>query len=542
MKNIKRYKIADFILICLVAILMILFILLPFFAVLKESIYSNNEFNFKYIIEILQKPKLIKNSLKVAFFTTIGTSLVSICISVYYYISNKISKKIIKIILSITIISPPFVTALSYINLFGRRGLISYYLLKLSINPYGMWGVILMQIISDFSLASLLLIGYISSIDKSLIDSSKSLGAKTNDIIKDILIPYMLPAIRASALLTFLRSLSDFGTVAIIGGNFNVLASESYFAIISEGNVARAASINIFLLIPALIVFIFYQKSIKNISLSSYGPGSGYTGIRKRGYIYYIMKIISIIFILWISIQYASIFLSSISVMRKGKLVYTLQNIIDAKVYFNKTLIRSIYYSFIAAFFGSILGLILAYYLQIRKIKIFRVIDFIATLPYIIPGTFFGLGYLMAFNKPPLYMVGTSAIVILNVLFKQLPFSTKMGLASMEKINIDSLNSVRDLGGNRISELKDIIFPMSQDALAISFINAFTTTMTTIGSIIFLVSPGQKVLTIVMFDLIQSGNYNIGSVIAVLIIFLCLLMNLLYLLVMNRKSIFKRSI
>lgn len=537
MYKIKRYKIADFILICMVAILIILFILLPFFAVLKESIYSNNKFNFKYIIEIFSKPKLIKNSIKVAFITGIITTFISTCIAIYYYIAGSKTKTVIRIILSTTIISPPFVTALSYINLFGRRGLISYHLLKLSINPYGMRGVILMQIISDFSLSSLLLMGFIISIDKSLIDSAKSLGAKTNNIIKDILLPFLIPAIKASALLTFLRSLSDFGTVAIIGGNFNVLASESYFAVISEGNVAKAAAINVVLLLPALIVFIFYQKSIKNISLSTHGLGSGDENIEKKGYLYTIVKLIAIIFILWISIQYTSIFLSSISMMRKGKLIYTLQNIIEARVYLNKTIFRSIYYSLISAFFGSILGLIIAYYLQIRKIKIFKIIDFIATLPYIIPGTFFGLGYLMAFNKPPLYIVGTSAIVILNILFKQIPFSTKMGNASMEKINLDSLNSIRDLGGNRISELKDAIIPMSKDALSISFINAFTTSMTTIGSIIFLVSPGQKVLTIVMFDLIQSGNYNVGSVIAVLIIIICLIVNSLYLIILNRNNI-----
>ncbi len=541
MYKIKRYKIADFILICMVAILIILFILLPFFAVLKESIYSNNKFNFKYIIEIFSKPKLIKNSIKVAFITGIITTFISTCIAIYYYIAGSKTKTVIRIILSTTIISPPFVTALSYINLFGRRGLISYHLLKLSINPYGMWGVILMQIISDFSLSSLLLMGFIISIDKSLIDSAKSLGAKTNNIIKDILLPFLIPAIKASALLTFLRSLSDFGTVAIIGGNFNVLASESYFAVISEGNVAKAAAINVVLLLPALIVFIFYQKSIKNISLSTHGLGSGDENIEKKGYLYTIVKLIAIIFILWISIQYTSIFLSSISMMRKGKLIYTLQNIIEARVYLNKTIFRSIYYSLISAFFGSILGLIIAYYLQIRKIKIFKIIDFIATLPYIIPGTFFGLGYLMAFNKPPLYIVGTSAIVILNILFKQIPFSTKMGNASMEKINLDSLNSIRDLGGNRISELKDAIIPMSKDALSISFINAFTTSMTTIGSIIFLVSPGQKVLTIVMFDLIQSGNYNVGSVIAVLIIIICLIVNSLYLIILNRNNIRGRN-
>lgn len=541
MKNKKWYKIADFILICMVVVLIIFFILLPFFAVLKESIYSNSSFDFKYIIDIIKKPTLLINSLKLAISTTIITSLVSICVAIYYYLNIKIVKRIIKIILSITIISPPFVTALSYINLFGRRGLISYHLLKLSIYPYGINGVILMQVLSDFSLTSLLLIGFIQSLDKSIIDSAKSLKARTDNIIIDIILPFLLPAIKASALITFMRSLSDFGTVAIIGGKFNVLASESYFAIISEGNIAKAASINVILLIPAIIVFIIYQRSIKNMNLFAGENISEELSIKRTGIIYNIIKIIALIFIIWISIQYLSIFLSSISVMRKGKLVYTFDNILSAKQYFNKTLVRSVIYSLISAIGGSFLGIMIAYYLEIRKIKLFKFVDLIANFPYIIPGTFFGLGYLMAFNKKPIYLVGTTAIVVLNILFKQLPFSTKVGIASMEKINYESLNAIRDLGGNRINELKDMIFPMSKEAMSISFINAFTTSMTTIGSIIFLVSPGKKVLTIVMFDLIQSSRYDIGSVIAVLIILICFFVNLLYVIFINRKSIFKRS-
>ena len=105
----------------------------------------------------------------------------------------------------------------------------------------------------------------------------------------------------------------------------------------------------------------------------------------------------------------------------------------------------------------------------------------------------------------------------------------------MEEINIDTLNSIRDLGGKRINEITDAVIPLSKNALGVSFINGFTTTMTTIGSIIFLVYPSQKVLTLVMFDVIQSGYYEIGSVIALLIIIICLIVNLIYFLVLKKK-------
>ena len=78
-----------------------------------------------------------------------------------------------------------------------------------------------------------------------------------------------------------------------------------------------------------------------------------------------------------------------------------------------------------------------------------------------------------------------------------------------------------------MNALYDVVLPLSKEGLKVSFINGFTTTMTTIGSIIFLVYPGRKVLTLVMFDVIQSGKYNIGSVIALIIILICLAINAL---------------
>ena len=110
---------------------------------------------------------------------------------------------------------------------------------------------------------------------------------------------------------------------------------------------------------------------------------------------------------------------------------------------------------------------------------------------------------------------------------ENLLISTKMGNSAMEMIDMEALSAVRDLGGSRIDELKDLVLPLSKDYLFMSFANAFTTTMTTIGSIIFLVYPGQKVLTLVMFDAIQSGKYGVGSVLALVIMVVCVGVNVI---------------
>ena len=526
----------DYILILSLILGIFIFIAMPFFYVFKESLVINGSLSFELFEDVFKNHlNLLKNSLSVGLYTTVLTAIAGISTALFSYMMPKKIKRLIFLILAVTMISPPFVTALSYINLFGRRGLVSYYLLGISKSPYGITGIVLMQSLSNFSLAALILIGFLNNLDRSQLDSARNLGAKTYRLIIDIILPFLFPAIKSVMLLTFLRSLSDFGTPAIIGGSFNVLATESYFAVIAQSNLGKASAINVLLLIPAIIIFILYQKSFKNISISSHGTASSEIEIKRQGILFYLISIIAVFFLLWISIQYSSIILSAFTKMKKGKMIFTFANILETRDHITSTVIRSIVYSLIAAGGGSIIGLLIAYYKQIRKIKLMQAVDFAATLPYIIPGTFFGLGYLLAFNSKPLMLTGTAAIVVLNILFKQLPFSTKIGNAAMEEINIDTLNSIRDLGGKRINEITDAVIPLSKNALGVSFINGFTTTMTTIGSIIFLVYPSQKVLTLVMFDVIQSGYYEIGSVIALLIIIICLIVNLIYFLVLKKK-------
>ncbi|MDD7761866.1 MAG: iron ABC transporter permease [Firmicutes bacterium] len=534
-------KIIDYTIISFLIFAVLFFILFPFLAVFKEAFFNSDGFSIDLLTSIFKSnTKTILNTLKMGLSTSILSSIVSFCTACALYLSNRKIKKIWLLILSITLISPPFVTSLSFINLFGRRGLVTYHLLKLKLNPYGMWGIVMMQVISDISLNTLMIYSFLKNIDQDIINSARNLGANTNNIIKDHLLAASIPGIKAVLLLSFFRSIADFGTPAIIGGNFNVLALESYFAVIAEGNLSKAAAINILLIIPSLIIFVIYGKQLNTISTSQGFESESEIPIKKKGWLYYLILSIAGFFTIALIILYSQIFLSSITKMYKGNIYFTLDNIIETKPYITGTAIRSIIYSLISAITGSIMGLMIGYYLKKRKLKAMKYIEFFSNLPYIIPGTFFGLGYLLFFKHPPLVLTGTALIVVLNVTFKQLPFSTRMGVSAMDNISSDTLNSIRDLGGARIDEIKDAIIPLSKDSLSVSFINAFTTTMTTIGSIIFLIYPSQKVLTLVMFDVIQSGKYNIGSVIAVFIIVICLVVNISFNLYLNRrKNVFR---
>lgn len=505
----------------------IIFILMPFVYVFKEAFFLESGFSVDNFVKVLGMKKLIGNSLKLSLGTSALSVLSSVFVSLYFYLSNKKIRTIITTILSITLISPPFVTSLSYINLFGRRGFISHDLLGLSINPYNMRGIMTMQTVSFLSLNTLLLVGFLEKIDQRIIDSARSLGAGTNNIIKDILLPSMKNGTYTVFMLSFFKSIADFATPNIIGGKFSVLALEAYFEVIANGNLSIAASMNIVILFLTLIVYFIFARNRENNTRLGLSNEARELKLYKKTILYYIIAFVSIFLILVLSILYISIIFTAFTKMKRGSLVFTLDNFKDTGRYINSISLRSIGYSLISALGGSLLGMLIGYYLIINRVKYMKIIDYFANLPYIIPGMFFGLGYLLFFRGRPFYLTGTSAIVILNVTFKQLPFSTRLFNASMKSIDRNILRAIRDLGGGSFYEVRDGIIPLSRESIRVSLINAFTTTMTTVGSIIFLVYPSKKLMTLVMFDVINSGKYNEGSVIALYILLICLVFNLL---------------
>ncbi len=541
----KILKIIDYFIISLLVSGILTFILYPFLKIFIYSFFSNGRFSMKGFEFLRHSSYLIGNSLYVGIPVTILAVVISVSIGLFCYMLNSTIKRIISFILMITMISPPFVSALSYIKLFGRRGFITYNIFRISADAYGMGGVVLMQSIGLISLSALIIISSLDNIDRAQIDSARSLGAGTDSIIMDIILPELSSSIKVIAVLAFIRSIADFSTPLIIGGAFETLASRSYTVFISDGDILQAGAMNILLCVPVIIAFIFYIRNSGTMVKADKGLRVSEAGIKRKGALFWIFTLLTGIFMIFLVLQYTSIILSAFIDYNKGKMFLTLNHIREIGNYTNNTVFRSIYYSFLAAFIGSVLGLLLQYYIHIRGKKYLKIVDFIATMPYMLPGTFFGIGYILAFNHEPINIAGTALIVILNITFKQLPFSTKIFHISMANINKNEILSGKDLGADEYHIFKDIVFPASLEEFLVSMINNFNATMTTVGSIIFIVYPSQKVLTLIMFDVINSGKYDIASVIALLIITICICFSMILLgiriLIKNRRGYVFRS-
>lgn len=520
-----------YLLLFLIAGGVILFCFFPIVKIFNESFIVDKTFTLRMYRGIFSENYiLLKNTLFTSLLSSIGATFIGACIAFYIIFSKSWTGKYLYNFLLITMVSPPFVFGLSFITLFGRRGLITYRLLGFKVNPYGWQGIVILQIIGELSFAAFLLVESLKKIDGRLINASRSLGASQWETIKRVVFPFSSTGIASVFFILFTKNLADFGTPIIIGGNYSTLATEAYLTVIGRGNLSKASAMTTLLVFPALFLFYFYRKNLeKGNSFYTVGKGgeTSEISLAPPRLLNIFLRIISAIFVVVMFLQYGSIFLSGFYNYTVNGFEFTFEYLELFKLGKYSTFIRSIYYSLIAGFISAAIGIFISYFTERRDIKAMKFIEFLSSLPYIIPGTFFGLGYILAFNNFPFALTGTAAIVVLNCTFRQISIGSKAGNSLFSKIDRNLERAAQDLGAPKTRIIFDIIFPLVKPAFMVAFINGFTTTMTTTGAIIFLISPGASVATVEMFNTIRDGDYGLASIIAIFIIIVTFFINIL---------------
>lgn len=522
----------------LLVLSLLIFIAWPVVAILKESCFQDGNLTFHYYRTLFTiRRYLLVNSFLVAALSTLLAVILGLATAVYLIHSHSRGKGVIFLTLLFSMVSPPFISSLAYLMLFGKRGLITFHLLGLHWNPYGWHGVVLMQGIAHAALVALIISGVLRSMDRDVEMASRDLGASPGQTLLYITLPRAWPGIAVAAMLAFILCLADFGTPIIIGGNFTVLATEAYLQAIGVYDLHLAAAMGVLLLIPSLIMFIIYRKYMNKMQLYSTRTGNtSEEGARLPGYGQLLLGVLVWLFVAFQLLQYLTILAGAFTQTWGIDYSFSLRHIEVIRSSQMSSFYRSLLYSLTAAVSGSLIGLYLSYMLEWKKPWGYRAVDFLTTLPYMIPGPFLGIAYVLAFHSKPLVLTGTAFIVIANCVFRQLPVSTKAGAAVLSQVHPGLESCARDLGATEWQAFKDVVLPQLKPAFLVSFINTFNATMTTIGAIIFLVTPGALVLTIEMFNQIKTGKIGVAAVMANMIILSTVLVNLVLAFILWRRK------
>jgi iron(III) transport system permease protein len=173
---------------------------------------------------------------------------------------NPPAKKLLHWLALLPTVSPPCALALSVILLFGRSGLITKKVLGINFVPgmndiYGLDGLVLVQTITFFSVAYLILRAMLERLNPSLEEAAASLRASRLHIFRTVTLPLLIPGIAGSFLLLFVESLADLGNPLFIAGNRTVLSAQIFLAVSGEYDYQKASAVSLILLIPTLVLF-----------------------------------------------------------------------------------------------------------------------------------------------------------------------------------------------------------------------------------------------------------------------------------------------
>ena len=453
-------------------------------------------------------------------------------------------KRLFNLIAMLPIVSPPFAIALSIILLFGSRGLISYTLLGLQdVNIYGFRGLLFAQTLSYFPIAYLLLNGVLGSIDPSIEEAARNMGASRAKTFLHVTLPLCLPGIANAFLLVFIKSVADFGNPITIGGNYQTLATQIYYQAIGNYDMQGGAAVAILLLLISIGLFALSKLWVEKKTFVTI------TGKAARGRVLIDEKHIAapinagcyLISFIVIGL-YILIPLVSFVKLWGINYTFTLEHYRYAFGIGMKSLRDSTLMAALATPVTGILAMVIAF-LTVRKRFVGRkAMELISMLGMTVPGTVMGIGYVLSFNTPPLVLTGTMLIIVLSYVFRYLPVGVQSGVTSLKQIDPSIEEAAADLGANSFTTFTTVTLPLIKTAFFGGLVYTFVKSMTSISAVIFLVSARYKLLTVSILDQVDSGKFGVASalstmLIVVVYIAIAILYRLIRLLGVNKKDI-----
>ncbi len=477
---------------------------------------------------------LLQNSLRVSLIVTIIAVVFATTATITLNRIKFRGRNILKVMMLLPLVNPAFVGSISFIMLFGRRGLITYRLLGLNTSPYGIQGIIVLQSLAFTTLAYLIISSGIRNIDTTIEDAARNLGASETSVFFRITLSTIWPEIITAALLVFLASMADFTTPLIIGGSFRTLASDLYLQITGLYNLQSASVTGIILFIPCFIAFILHRYVIskKRYTDASASSTIEYQEIAKP--IKYVAIFISSITVIFFLVNVTFIIVGAFTVSWGFDYTFTLTHLRTAVDQdFNKLLrplLNSFTLAIVTAFISSFIGVMLAYRIERKTIVAPKVVDFICLFTSAVPGVLFGIGYLVIFkysffgvgqaifkSANPIILLGTGIIIYIICIARSVNLSMKSCYALLKHVDPDLENAAYNLGAGKLRTLIYIILPVLKDAFVNSFIRVFSSTMTTLGAIVFLLMPANKVIIQVIFQAITGANLGATAVMALML-------------------------
>ncbi|MFT3985368.1 MAG: iron ABC transporter permease [Lachnospiraceae bacterium] len=503
----------------IIIILCLIFIVYPFFKLIIQSFQNQetNAFTLTNYIKFFQKKyyqEALMHSLLISTLVTILATAVGVPLA---YIGSRYHlylKKVIYMMIVLSMLSPPFIGAYAWITLLGRAGFITKLLAAVGIELgeiYGFRGIVLVFTLKLYPMVYLYVSGALSSIDSSLEEASENLGISGIKRIFKVTFPVIMPTILSSALMVFMTALADFGTPRLIGEGYTTLPVIIYKEFLNEvgTDTGFASALSVVIILIALAV-LFVQKQVvdrKSYHMTSLRPPAKVelsTGKKiLASVVVFIVSFLSVLPQITVTIQS---FLKT-----KGPIFVRGFSLDSYKAVMNRlsdAITNTFLMAFIALAIIVFLSLIGAYLIVRRKSLGSNLIDMLLMFPYVIPGAVLGICLTVAFNQRPLLLTGSMWIIIISFVIRKLPYTMRSSVGILYQIDRSVEEASISLGVAPMKTFFKTTVHLMMPGLISGAVLSLVSVINTLSATLILYTGKTVTISVAIFNCVNNDAYG----------------------------------
>ncbi len=483
-----------------------------------------------------------------SFMITVCVTILAVMIGApmaYLMAAFKIKGKgIAEILVIISMLSPPFIGAYSWVLLCGRSGVITkFFENSLGIhlpNIYGFSGILLVLTLKLYPFIYLYVSGALAKIDVSLSEAAESLGCSSVKKVFTIVLPLILPTLLAGSLLVFMNALADFGTPMLIGEGFNVMPVMIYSEFISEvgGQANFAASMAAIMVLITAVLFLGqkYIVNKKSFTMSSLRPmvAKDITGIKSLLAHAAIYIIIFMSIIPQLTVFYTSFLKTKGSMFDSGFSLGSYKAVFDRM---GNAILNTYLFGLIAIAIIVLLGMFIAYIATRKRNAVTASIDAITMFPYIIPGSVLGITLLSAFNNKPLLLSGTIMIMIVAFVIRRLPYTLRSSAAILYQISPSMEEASISLGCSPVKTFFKVTAVMMLPGVMAGAILSWITVINELSASVILYTGKTRTMSIAIYTEVIRANYGTAAALSSILTVTTIISLLIFFKVTGSKAV-----
>ena len=479
-------------------------------------------------------PELFSSIYNSFFVAGVSTVIVLVLAFLFAYALTRTCmpfKGFFRVMALIPLLSPSLLAAIALVYWFGNQGVLKALLMGEPI--YGPIGIIMGSVYWTFPHALMILVTALSLSDARLYEAAEALKTNRLRVFFTITLPGARYGIISATFVVFIQVFTDFGVPKVIGGNYNVLATDIYKEVVGQQNFQMGAVVSVVLLVPAVVAFVIDRLSQRKQVALLTGRSVAYMPKPNKRVDYLMLGYCSVI---------TCIILAMIGMAQYGALVkFWPYNLALTWAHYDFEVAgigwgsfwNSVRLAFFAAVIGTVIIFVGAYVVEkLRTSNAGRnLVQLFALMPMAVPGLVLGLSYILFFNHPsnPLGVIyATLTILVINTIVHFYTVSHLTAVTALKQMDREFEAVSVSLDVPLYKMFRRVTVPVCLPAIFDISIYLFVNAMTTVSGVIFLYSYDTTLASVAAIQLDEQGDVAAAAAMAMLIVYVSIAVRLLH--------------